>query len=359
MRISLRSPIVVAAAAVTLSTMTQTAAAQTYAFTKVADSGADGSDPSSFGCAAINARGDVAFRAGRVSPDGFNTTPGIYRANPDGTITTIAEDRKRFSFIGFNPSLNDLGQVSFAARIDGGRKPDTEAILRGDGKKLTTIASAADRFNFFGFDTSINDQGEVAFKAELDEAFGFDEGLFSGQGGKAGVTTHYLASTSDFEGNDSRTSINDLGDIAFVESVDFTSGVFAGRTGTFVTIAAPDPDVSVQEPTFNDAGTAAFVRSGFDETTQSFVSEIVTGSGGPLTVVADTRGEFGSFGVPATLDQRRGRRRLLGIARRLHDHGHLRGPGSCGRSGDRDGRHARRVDDHQPHALRGRSQRLR
>ena len=52
----------------------------------------------------------------------------------------------------------------------------------------------------------------------------------------------------------------------------------------------------MQEPTFNDAGTAAFVRSGFDETTQSFVSEIVTGGGGPLTVVADTRGELGSFG---------------------------------------------------------------
>ncbi len=108
MRISLRSPIVVAAAAVTLSTMTQTAAAQTYAFTTVADSAADGSDPSSFGCAAISGRSDVAFQAGRLASDGFNTIPGIYRANADGTITTIAEDRKRFAFIGFNPSLNEL-----------------------------------------------------------------------------------------------------------------------------------------------------------------------------------------------------------------------------------------------------------
>src|SRR5215218_447133 len=148
-----------------------------YTFTKVADSVEDGFDPNSFGCAAINERGDIAFRAGRVAPDGFNTVPGIYRANADGTLTTIAEDQKRFVFIGFNPSINDSGQVSFAARVNGGNKPDTEAILRGSGKKLTTIATTADQFNFFGFDTSINNSGEVAFTAELDEEFGFDEGL--------------------------------------------------------------------------------------------------------------------------------------------------------------------------------------
>jgi hypothetical protein len=70
---------------------------------------------------------------------------------------------------------------------------------------LTTIASTADEFNFFGFDTSISNIGEVAFKAELDEEFGFEEGLFSGFG--RAVTTHYLASTSDFGGNDSRPAI--------------------------------------------------------------------------------------------------------------------------------------------------------
>ena len=73
-----------------------------------------------------------------------------------------------------------LGQVSFAARLDGRKKPDSESILRGSGKKLTTIATTADEFNFFGFDTSSNNSGVVAFKAELDEEFNFDEGLFSG-----------------------------------------------------------------------------------------------------------------------------------------------------------------------------------
>jgi hypothetical protein len=274
----------------------QAQTASQYTFTKVADSVEDGFDPNSFGCAAINTRGDIAFRAGRLAPDGFNTIPGIYRANADGTLTTIAEDQKRFNFIGFNPSINDLGQVSFAARLDGGKKDDTEAILRGDGKKLTTIASTADEFNFFGFDTSINNSGEVAFTAELDEEFGFDEGLFSGSGTKSGVTTHYLTSTSDFDGRNSRPSINDSRDIAFVESIDFDSGIFVGREGTFQTIAAPDPNVFVGVPVLNDGGTAAFERSFFDEATQEFVTEIVTGSGGVLTTVADTRGQFGSFG---------------------------------------------------------------
>ena len=267
-----------------------------YTFTKVADSARDGFEPFSFGCATINTPGDVAFKAGRLAPDGFNTIPGVYRTNADGTLTTVAEDPRRFVTIGFNPSMNDSGQVSFAARVDGGNKPDTEAILLGSGRKLTTIATTDGRFNFFGFDTSVNNLGEVAFKAELEEEFGFDEGLFSGSGGKKGVTTHYLTSTSAFDGDDSRPSINDLGQIAFRESVDFDSGIFVGREGDFAVIAAPDPDVSVQEPVLNDAGTAAFQRSLTDGVTGEFVEEIVTGSGGPLTTVADTRSEFAFFG---------------------------------------------------------------
>jgi hypothetical protein len=269
-----------------------------YSFTRVADSTADGFDPNSFGCAAINAPGDVAFRAGRLAPDGFNTIPGVYRANADGTLTTIAEDPRRFVVIGFNPSINDAGQVSFAARLDSGKKPDTEAILRGSGgKKLTTIATTSGQFNFFGFDTSISNSGEVAFRAELDEELGFDEGLFSGSGGKKGaVTTHYLTSTSEFDGSDARPSINNLGDIAFRESVDFVPGIFVGREGEFVQIAVADPDGSFGEPVLNDAGTVAFQRSFTDEATGEFVEEIVTGNGGPLTTVADTRGGFAFFG---------------------------------------------------------------
>jgi hypothetical protein len=278
---------------------------QSYTFTKVADSVEDGFDPFNFGCSTINNGGDIAFRAGRLAPDGFNTIPGIYRINADGTLTTIAEDAKRFVFIGFNPSMNDLGQVSFAARLDGGNKDDFEVIMRGNGNKLVTIASTKDEFNFFGFDTSINNSGEVAFRAERDEEFGFDEGLFSGQKKRSPIT-HYLNSAdieldgdpARFGGRDSRPSINNLGDIAFDESIqpDFDSGIFAGQEGIFETIAAPDPDIFVRSPSLNDSGTVAFYRSFFDEANQIFVDEVATGNGGALTTVADTRGDFSSFG---------------------------------------------------------------
>jgi hypothetical protein len=287
-----------------LGTLAAPAYAQGYTFTKVADSLRDDFDPNNFTCASINDRGDIAFRAGRTSADGLNSFDGIYRANADGTLTTIAEDprRKRFGFLGNFPSMNDLGEVSFAANL----APDfDQAILRGDGKKIVTIATTAKQFNFFGFDTSVNDSGEVAFKAELDPEFDFVEGLFSGSGKK--VTTHYLNSTDvsvdgaqvRFGGNDSRPSINNGGDIAFDETIqpDFDSGIFVGQEGVFRTIAAPasDGSRSFQEPVLNDSGTAAFETSFFDENGQ-FVTAIVTGNGGPLTTVADTTGPFGSFG---------------------------------------------------------------
>ena len=268
-----------------------------YGFTKVADSARDDFNPNSFTCASINNQGDIAFRAGRTSPDGLNSFDGIYRSNADGSLTTIAEDpdRSRFGFLGNFPSINDLGDVSFAANLAPGFD---QAVLRGNGTELTTIATTTEEFNFFGFDTSVNNSGEVAFKAELDN---FDEGLFSGSGGE--VTTHYLNSTDvfldgqqvRFGGNDSRPSINNLGDIAFDETIQpaFDSGIFVGREGSFRTIAAPDPNRSVQEPVLNDEGTAAFETSFFDETGQ-FVTAIVKGN--PLTTVADTTGPFGFFG---------------------------------------------------------------
>jgi hypothetical protein len=278
--------------------MASVAQAAPYTFVNVADSSRDNFNPNSFTCASINNRGDIAFKAGRTSADGLNSFDGIYRANADGTLTTIVEDpnRRQFGFLGNFPSLNDLGDVSFAANLS----PDfEEAILRGNGRRLATIATTTKGFGFFGFDTSINNSGEVAFKGELDN---FDEGLFSGTGMK--LTTHYLNSAdvsldgqpARFGGNDSRPAINNLGEIAFDESVqpNFERGIFAGRAGVFRTIAAPDPNVSVDTPVFNDAGTAAFYRS-FSDANGQFVMSIATGNGGPLTTVADTTGPFGFF----------------------------------------------------------------
>jgi hypothetical protein len=294
-----RGPVVVLAALALLGALVTPAQAATYAFTKMADSVRDNFNPESFTSSSINNRGDIALRAGRTTPDGLNSFDGIYRANANGTLTTIVEDpdRDRFGFLGNNPSMNDLGDVSFAANLAPGLD---EAILRGDGKKLTTIATTTKQFNFFGFDTSVNNSGEVAFKGELDT---FEEGLFSGSGGR--VSTHYLNSAdvsldgrpARFGGNDSRPSINNVGAIGFDESIqpDFDRGIFAGSTGTFRTIAAPDPSRSVEVPVLNDGGTAAFQTSFFDQTGQ-FVSAIVTDDGATERTIADTTGPFGAFG---------------------------------------------------------------
>ncbi len=281
------------------------AAPQDYRFVKVADSVKDGLDPSAFGCPTVNDGGDVAFKAGRSTPDGFDTTFGIYRANAsDGRLVTVAREGRRFGSLGSNPSMNDAGQVSFAATLeleDPRTGNNIEKILRGNGRGLTTIASTEDRFNFFVFDTSINNDGRVAFAAELDERFGFDEGLFSGRGDA--VTTYYLASTSQFDGSTGRPAINDRGRIAFTERRDGREGVFATRArGGFETIAQAGPDGFVGDPSYNNAGTAAFITAYTDEASGRFVNAVVTGDGGPTTTVATSSDSFGGFGQPSIND---------------------------------------------------------
>jgi len=283
-----------------LAPSTAAAAPADYDVTVVADSGADDLDPFAFGCASINAGGDIAFRAGRPGVDGASGLDGIYRADT-GTpgIVTIAEDGDRFDFLGNNPTLNDNRQVAFAAELETGG----EAVLRGRGGPLTTIAQTDPGvFNFFGFDTSINNHGRVAFKAELDEELDFDEGLFSGTGGD--VTTHYLASTSRFEGTDTRPSLNDHGNIAFDEVTPRGSGVFATRrAGTgFRTISPPDPENFAGPPVLNNVGVAAFATAFADD--DVFVNALVMGRRQPFTTIADTRGPYGDlgFGPPALND---------------------------------------------------------
>ena len=292
----------VAGLAIVLGAMFSAARAQAapqYTFTRVADSAEDGFDPFSFECSAINNRGDIAFRTARPARGGGPVIQGIYRANADGRkLTTIAEfggPGHGLDFLGQIPSINDLGEVSFAVRQVNERDfVETQSVMRGSGKKPTTIATTAEEFNQFGFEPTVNNSGVVAFKAQLDS---FDQGLFSGQDGKRStLTTYYLSSTSQFSefGNLSRPSINNNGAIAFEAPLDgaSTSGIFVTEGGGFKTIAAPDPNVNVGRPNLNDSGTVAFHRFFNDRAGE----ELVTGNGGPLTVAADTSGPFQSFG---------------------------------------------------------------
>jgi hypothetical protein len=250
-------------------------------FTVVVDS-ANGFDPFGFGCPAVNDTGTVVFQ-------GF-TANGVQviMTWTNGRLARVATNRRDFDFLGRNPSINDDRLVSFAATLSEGG----EAILRARGNRLTTIAETeTGPFNFFSFDTSIAGRGRVAFKAELDSEFGFDEGLFVGNG--ATVRTIWLASTSQFSGTFSRPAINDAGQIAFDEFLDdFTFGIFrAERDGSFTTIVDPDGPVSpATQPSMNDPGVVAFV--GFPD---SGGAAVFTGDGGPLITVVDDKGPFASF----------------------------------------------------------------
>jgi hypothetical protein len=268
-------------------------AAGAYTFTKVVDSAADGFNPQTLrlSCPSINNGGDIAFKSERGGVD------GIFRANADGTLTTIFQVPVGGGDLlaNGNPSMNDLGQVSFGASSDG-----VQAILRGDGTTLTTIASASNEFASFEGNTSINNAGEVAFGGQLDSSA---RGLFSGTGGP--VTTHYLntqqvlvdGSLASFDAILGRPSINDFGDIAFRDQIQetFRQDIFRGQDGSFTTISEANPPQGLTPPLLNNGGTVAWQTSFADEN-GFFVSAIVTGDGvGPDTRVVDSTGAFDIF----------------------------------------------------------------
>ncbi|HWM73634.1 MAG TPA: choice-of-anchor tandem repeat NxxGxxAF-containing protein [Nocardioides sp.] len=308
MRRDIRGVIALVVAACVLGPMNAPAdamSASEYRFTKVADSVEDGFSPFSFECSSINNRGDIAFRTARVPKGGSQLVQGIYRAAAGKRgLKTIAEFGDGFDFLSQIPSINDGGQVAFAVSDftqSGDEFIETKSIMRSSGGRPTTIATDADGFTQFGFEPTINNYGTVAFNAqlvELDE-FNNDQGLFSGRGDRfRPLTTNYRSSMSKFSefSSLSRPSINNHGAIAFQASVDGEGpGIF--RTDRYApdgfrTIAAPDPNVNPGWPTFNEAGTVAFQRLFNDSANQ----ELVTGTGGPLTVVTDVAGPYASFG---------------------------------------------------------------
>jgi hypothetical protein len=276
-------------------------AASTYVFTRVAAS-TDGFDQNTLqvSCPSINNRGDIAFKSSRGGVD------GIYRANAGGTVTTIAEvgtdvgTDEIVILANGNPSMNDSGQVSFGASLSDG----SQAILRGDGTlPLTVIArTSTQRMGFASFEdnTSINNAGEVAFDGRRGSGA---RGLFSGTGGA--ITTHYLntadagvdGSPARFDAIPGRPSINDLGDIAFRDSIQetFRQDIFRGQEGNFTTISAANPPQGLTPPLLNNGGTVAWQTSFLDEN-GFFASAIVTGDGdGPDTTVVDSSGAFDVF----------------------------------------------------------------
>jgi len=290
----------------TSATVSAPALATGYRFVVVADNERDNFNQGSFACATINSHGEVAFKAARTVPGGFDFFDGTYRANRDGTITPIVEDpnRTRFTFTGNFTDIDDKGEVALGSNLAG--PTFVNVILRGDGRVVNdvdTIASTATDFGFVNFNISINKHGEVAFMGGLPPASSGPHGLFSGAGDA--FTTHYLDNAdiildghhARLSGFAERPSINERGDIAVSDFIqpDFRPGVFVGQRGRFRTIASAAPSSEqFGQAVLNDRGTAGFQHSFFDSN-GNFVSTIATGSGGPLATRASTAAGYGFF----------------------------------------------------------------
>lgn len=200
------------------------AKANTYTFTKIADSYGRFS---SFDFPSINNQGTVAFRARLdVGGEGIFTGSG----GQTKTITTSSNFPSSISPVVFSiPSINDSGRVAFTAarqRLEGNA---FIGLFTGNGGSLTTIATSSP-FSSLGF-VSMNDSGKVAFNGRQSI---IGNGIFTGSGGS--ITP--IANSSGKYANLSSLSINNSSKVAFAASLDDTSsGIFIGSGGSITTIA--------------------------------------------------------------------------------------------------------------------------
>jgi hypothetical protein len=184
------------------------------------------------------------------------------------------------------PSLNDVGQVAFAASfaaIDGG--PNELGIFRGNRTAMLKIAQRGQEApdgngildNFFlEGGILINDVGDVALLAAIRGGVPFDNyGIFRGNGSELvpivrggdlspDGTSRFTMHISGREG----LALNNAGQVAFASSLDSPGdvGIFRGDGTTMVQIArngqvAPDGselDIYLESPQLNDAGEVGF-----------------------------------------------------------------------------------------------------
>jgi hypothetical protein len=293
-----------------------------YRFTTVLDSERDGLAATR--CPALNTLGTVAVTVRDEAQDlvkivtkrGAGDAPVVVadtRALPDSP--TFCDNG--FSGLFSDPSINELGEVAFqgnlrrlSTREDCGtpeQRQRRQGVFLGRGGPLTTIAHTINPpgggliAEFLVADHSVNTRGQVALVPELDDG---DQGLLVGSRNGT-FQTRYLRSGGQFDGTSSRVSLNELGQVAFEDSLQgpFGFGIFVSNPdGTFRTIAdnlSGEFD-SLSDPSLNVFGRVAFLGSRFVGNTQ--VLGVFTGRGGPVTTVADSTGPYDSFREPSLND---------------------------------------------------------
>ena len=120
------------------------------------------------------------------------------------------------------------------------------------------------------------------------------------------ATTHYLntedasvdGSPARFNATSDRPSINNLGDIAFLDEIQgtFRQDIFRGQEGSFTTISASNPPSASTPPLLNNGGTVAWQTEFIDETGFAARAIVKDDDGvGPATTVVDSSGAFNIF----------------------------------------------------------------
>jgi hypothetical protein len=256
------------------------AVAANYNFISIADTT---QFPAGFNEISLNNRGQVAFAA-RTADGRFGVFVG-----DGGPITTIVDDSGEFDSFR-SPSINDSGLVAFYADYDG----PGEGIFTSDGGPVTRISDSVvglpqvlHRFPV------INASGSVAFRGLYGQFHpsGLNFSIHTGTGGP-------LTLIADSSGPLLTTGavplhMNDYGTVAFSAASD--GGRPAGVTGDGGPLTIIDALAAgfngFSQPSINNHGTLAFISQRVGGAFGVFTID-----GGPAVTIADTTGPFANFG---------------------------------------------------------------
>ena len=204
--------------------------AASYTFTKIADTSGPFSQFDFPGAPSINARGVVAFHAGKAGIPGMGD--GIFTST-GGSIATIVDTSGPFT--GFNDrlSINDAGTIAFLASV----KVGSPGIFTSHAGSITTIVDTSGPLTAVGI-PAINNAGTVAFFGCLDTlnpSCPLDrtaaQGIFTGDGGPLTTIVDTSGPSGPFS-NFGNPSINNAGMVVFLAFLK------AGGSGIFT---GPDP----------------------------------------------------------------------------------------------------------------------
>lgn len=252
---------------------------------------------------AINDSGQVAFWGVDSSLEA-----GIF-VGDGASLTEIADTSGDFSFLGVGPSINDRGTVAFLAGLDRG----DAGYFTSDGTTTNLIADSSEQFNFqriptldnlFG-EPVINNRGKVAFRADLDSG---ERGIFSSRKDRirtvadpsSGLTTFGI--TPDINAKGTVVFSAGIAPVPGTIEVDGQSvpiaelfqnaGIFTKRGRHLRAIADPNDGFALfgSSPAINNRGTVALIA-----VNANGEAEVLTGNGGRLTQIADSRGDLSSF----------------------------------------------------------------